>query len=43
MVVVGTREAVRPKLEHSEGDPQCLLNDLDGWLGTGGNTGVATW
>jgi hypothetical protein len=29
MVVAGTREAVRPKLEHDEGDPQCLLNDLD--------------
>jgi hypothetical protein len=29
MVVAGTREVVRPKLEHDEGDPQCLLNDLD--------------
>jgi hypothetical protein len=36
MVAVGTREAVRPKLEHGEGDPQCLLNDLDSSHGGGG-------
>jgi hypothetical protein len=27
-VVAGNREAVRPRLEHGEGDPQCLLDDL---------------
>jgi hypothetical protein len=36
MVVAGTREEVRPKLKHGEGDPQCLLNDLDGSHGGGG-------
>jgi hypothetical protein len=36
MVVAGTREAVRPKLKHGEGDPQCLHNDLDGSHGGGG-------
>jgi hypothetical protein len=36
MVVAGTREEVRPKLEHGEGDPQCLLNDMDGSHGGGG-------
>jgi hypothetical protein len=30
MEVAGTQEAVQPKLEHGKGDPQCLLNDLDG-------------
>jgi hypothetical protein len=30
MVAAGTREVVRPKLEHCEGGPPCLLNDLNG-------------
>jgi hypothetical protein len=30
MLVASTREAIRPKLEYGKGDPQCLLNDLDG-------------
>jgi hypothetical protein len=36
MAAAGHREAVRPKLEHGEGDLQCLLNDLDSFLGGGG-------
>jgi hypothetical protein len=30
MEAAGTQEAVQPKLKHGKGDPQCLLNDLDG-------------
>jgi hypothetical protein len=29
MVAAVNWEAVQPKLKHGEGDPQCLLNDLD--------------
>jgi hypothetical protein len=36
MVAASNREAVRPKLEHGVGDPQCLLNDLDYFHGGGG-------
>jgi hypothetical protein len=36
MAAAGHREAVQPKLEHGEGDLQCLLNDLDSFLGGGG-------
>jgi hypothetical protein len=36
MVVASTRKAVRPKLEHGEGNPQSLLNDLDGSHGGSG-------
>jgi hypothetical protein len=35
MVVAGTQEAVQPKLEHGDGDLQCLLNDFD-WSHRGG-------
>jgi hypothetical protein len=33
MAAAGHREVVRPKLEHGEGDLQCLLNDLDSFHG----------
>jgi hypothetical protein len=36
MVAAGNREAVRPKLAYGEGDPQCLLNDLDSSHGGSG-------
>jgi hypothetical protein len=36
MVVAGTQEAVQPKLEHGDGDLQCLLNDFDWSHGGGG-------
>jgi hypothetical protein len=36
MVAASNREAVWPKLEHGEGDLQCLLNNLDSSHGGGG-------
>jgi hypothetical protein len=36
MVDASNWEAVQPKLKHSEGNPQCLLNNLDSSHGGGG-------